>query len=183
MGENVFQTKRCLVRRFRYSDLQDVFFYSSNPKIGPMAGWRPHSSIEETYQTLRTFISSDELWAIVDKSTNCVIGSIGVHREPSQEDSQVRMIGYVLSEPYWGKGIMVEVVSAMICYVFTKTNIELLTIRHYSFNYQSKRVIEKCGFHFDGIVTKGSRLINGEMCDDYRYSLRKEDYLRNLRKI
>lgn len=173
----MIQTKRCFIRDFSMDDLEDVYRYSSNPKIGPMAGWRPHESQAETYQTLKTFVMSNEIYAIVDKTSRHVIGSIGVHPDRKRDDPSVRMIGYVLDEPYWGQGYMVEVVNAMIKQVFTKTNIQMLSIYHFPFNHQSKRVIEKCGFKFEGVLRNGSKLYNGAIYDDYCYSMSRQEYL------
>lgn len=52
------------------------------------------------------------------------------------------MIGYVLSEDYWGKGLMTEAVKEVIRYLFEEVKLDIITIYHYPFNVRSKRVIE-----------------------------------------
>lgn len=164
-------------------DIYDVFEYSSNPKIGPMAGWLPHNSIDDTYLVLQSFIKQKEMYAIVDKQTKKVIGSIGVHKDIKRDDPTVKMIGYVLNEKYWGKGLMVEVVKKMINQIFMYTNTSLITIYHFPFNKQSKRVIEKCGFKFEGILRHGTILPNAVVYDDWCYSLTKKEYLDSLKNL
>lgn len=164
-------------------DLYDVFEYSSSLKVGPMAGWLPHKTIEDTYLVLQTFIKQREMYAIVYKKTKKVIGSIGVHKDIKRDDPTVKMIGYVLNEKYWGQGIMVEVVKRMINQVFTYTNTSLITIYHFPFNKQSKRVIEKCGFKFEGILRQGTVMQNGTVYDDYCYSLSKKEFLNSLSNL
>ncbi len=57
-------------------------------------------------------------------------------------------MGYVLSKAYWGKGLMPEAVLAVIEFCLNICKLDGLTIGHFSYNSQSKRVIEKCGFKF-----------------------------------
>ena len=55
-------------------------------------------------------------------------------------------IGYRLSEKYWGKGIASSVVSLMVDYVFTQTDIEIITASTMVENLASARVLQKNGF-------------------------------------
>ena len=66
------------------------------------------------------------------------------------------MIGYVLSEDYWGKGI-IEAVKAVLAYAFTELNLDLVTVHHFAYNEKSRRVIEKCGFHYEGTLRHCTR--------------------------
>lgn len=168
--------KRVYLRNFMFCDLLDVHHYSINPNIGPNAGWAPHRNIEETRSVLLEFTRNRDLFAIIDKTSNRCIGQIGLHKDYKRDDPNCKMIGYVLDEPYWGKGIMSEVVQGLISYVFTNSSITLLSIYHYPFNNRSRRVIEKCGFKFEGILRNGSYLYNGMIVDDYCYSLKKEEW-------
>lgn len=70
-----------------------------------------------------------------------------------------REIGYVLSKAYWGKGLMPEAVKRVIIYCFEEEHYDYLICSHPVLNYQSKRVIEKCGFRF--IKEKARTAING----------------------
>lgn len=42
------ETERLLLRQWRAGDETDVYDYASGNRVGPMAGWKPHESIEET---------------------------------------------------------------------------------------------------------------------------------------
>ena len=63
-------------------------------------------------------------------------------------DFKGREIGYVLAKDYWGRGLMPEAVKAVIDWMFEHTDIDFLTCGYFVHNRQSKRVQEKCGFHF-----------------------------------
>ena len=146
------ETERLILRPFRQTDLDDFYEYASVEGVGEMAGWKHHQSKEESQQILNRFIENDKTFAIVLKSNNKVIGSLGIE-EYGMEDKLTefsnylgREIGYVLSKNYWGKGIMPEAVKAVIDYLFKVLDFDFLTCGYYDFNRQSKRVQEKCGF-------------------------------------
>lgn len=146
------ETERLILRPFIQTDLDDFYEYASVEGVGEMAGWKHHQSKEESQQILNRFIENDKTFAIVLKSNNKVIGSLGIE-EYGMEDKLTefsnyigREIGYVLSKSYWGIGIMPEAVKAVIDYLFKVLDFDFLTCGYYDFNRQSKRVQEKCGF-------------------------------------
>lgn len=59
-----------------------------------------------------------------------------------------REVGYVLSKDYWGKGLMPEAVKRVIQYAFDEEGWDFLLCGHFLENRQSRRVIEKSGFHY-----------------------------------
>ena len=42
------ETERLILRPWELSDAEDLYAYASTPKVGPMAGWKPHESVEES---------------------------------------------------------------------------------------------------------------------------------------
>ena len=68
-----------------------------------------------------------------------------------------------------------------IDYIFNKTDCEVIEVGHHSDNYQSKRVIEKCGFNYDGRLCKYKKLYDGRVVDADWYSLTLEDYKGRIR--
>ncbi len=177
----VLETERLIIRRFRKEDLDDFYEYARNPNVGPNAGWKPHASKHESREILKHFIKSTSVWAIVDKNTYKVIGSIGLHDDRKRDSRNVKMLGYVLAEPYWGKGLMTEAAKRMIKYAFEELQIDLLSVYHYPHNKRSQRVIEKCGFHYEGILRRASTIYNGRVYDDVCYSLTKEEYYSGIK--
>ena len=170
------ETERLILREFRETDLEDFYEYAKSPNIGPRAGWPPHKSKEDSLGILNKFIESNEVWALIDKKSNRLIGSLGLHKDHIRSAEDAKMLGYVLSEDYWGQGIMVEAAKAAIRYAFENLNIKLLTIHHYSFNLQSKRVIEKCGFLYEGTLRHAAQIYDGSVYDLVCYSMTKEEW-------
>ena len=174
------ETERLILRSWEKSDLDDFYEYAKNPNIGPNAGWKTHESKEESEKILKLFIQQDETWAIVYKDNNKVIGSVGLHYDSKRNGVNTKMLGYVLSEKYWGKGIMHEAVRKIIAYSFEELEIDILSVYHYSFNVRSRRVIEKCGFTYEGTMRLVEKIYDGRIVDESCYSILKEEYFNKL---
>lgn len=41
-------TERLILRKWNESDAESLFEYAKNPDVGPIAGWPPHKSKEES---------------------------------------------------------------------------------------------------------------------------------------
>jgi len=170
------ETERLILRKFAEDDLDDIFEYAKSPDVGPNAGWPPHKTKEDTAKILKMFIQEDEVWAIVEKKSNKVIGSYGLHNDKKRDDSKVKMIGYVLSDKFWGNGYVPEATKRVLDYAFNELDLNIISVYHFPFNERSKRVIEKCGFKFEGVLRLSSVLPSGEIVDDVCYSMIKEEF-------
>ena len=170
------KTERLKLRRFKLSDLNDFYEYAKDPNVGPNAGWEYHKSKNESILLLANFIKNKEIWAIELIENSKVIGSVGLHQDKKRENPNSRMIGYVINQDYWGKGYATEVVKKIMEYSFDNLKLDILTVYHYSFNERSKRVINKCGFHFEGKLRACSTSPTGEVYEDMCYSILEEEY-------
>jgi ribosomal-protein-alanine N-acetyltransferase len=170
------QTERLILRPFREDDLEEFYAYASDPEVGPKAGWKPHDSRNESWEVLQRFIREREVWALVEKETGRLIGSIGLHQDTKRSCENIKMLGYVIGRPWWGKGYATEAAKAVLQYGFRHMRLRMVTIYHYPFNERSRRVIEKCGFSREGILRMGSQLWNGVIYDDVCYSMTREEY-------
>lgn len=147
------ETERLLLRPWRMEDAPDLYEYARTEEVGPMAGWVPHRSLEESKEIVAMFMRGKNTFALEYKETGKVIGSIGIEELsalPGKEYEPLlgREMGYVLSKEYWGRGLMPEGVRRVIHYCFEELSLDFLTASHFAWNQQSRRVIEKCGFDF-----------------------------------
>lgn len=151
-----FETERLLIRPFRENDAETFFACCQNPNLGNNAGWAPHKSIKESREILQNvFIGQEDIWAITLKDTRQLIGSIGIVPDPKRENPQVRMLGYWLDEPHWGKGYMTEAVQAVLNYGFNELQLSLITANCYPHNKRSQQVLERNGFICEGVTASG----------------------------
>ncbi|MEC1582474.1 GNAT family protein [Bacillus subtilis] len=73
---------------------------------------------------------------------------------------QTAFIGYFLDKAYNGKGIMTEAVRLVVDYAFHKLKLHRIEAGVMPRNLGSMRVLEKAGFHKEGIARKNVK-ING----------------------
>ena len=176
----VLETQRLLLRPFEESDLHDFYHYAKDRDVGPNAGWPPHETQAQTKEVILRFMAEDNVYALEEKSSHRVIGSLGIHRDSRRDRSDtIRMIGYALGKDWWGKGYMTEAVERVLQFLFEEKEMEMVTVYHFAFNQRSQRVIEKCGFHREGILRQASRLYDGRILDDVCYSMTREEYVQN----
>ena len=170
------KTNRLLLRAFTPSDAPALYAYASDPRVGPMAGWKPHESVEESARIIEHFIRTDEVWAIVEQETGALIGSIGLHSSQKEGVHYDAELGYVLAAPYWGRGLMAEAAGRVMQAAFEELGMQSLCVSHFDGNTQSKRVIEKCGFHFFKRLEDSFERYDGKKLGENVYLLTKEQY-------
>jgi putative acetyltransferase len=171
------ETERLILRRWEIGDLEDFYRYAKDPEVGPRAGWKPHASMEESLEKLTEFIAGEEVLAIVLKESGRAVGSVGLHPDKKRAGGDLREIGYVLAQEYWGRGLMPEAVSAVMGWAFREGGLAMLTVYHFPENLASGRVIEKCGFRYEGTLRRAWKIWDGSVRDERCFSLTKEEYL------
>lgn len=169
------ETERLILRPFEETDLDDFYEYCKLETVGPNAGWEVHTNKEFSLKIIQGFIAKGDVLAIVLKENNKVIGSVGLHFRENDSNEKEYELGYVLSTPYEGKGLMTEATKRVIKYAFLEKNIEKLMACHFVENDKSRRVIEKNGFKYtrDGVY----KTINFGLKNSRYYYLTKEDYI------
>ena len=63
----MLKTERLLLRKWQESDAESLFEYAKNPEIGPIAGWPPHKSVEDSLQVIKNVLNGAESYAICEK--------------------------------------------------------------------------------------------------------------------
>ena len=171
------ETERLILRPWKWEDAEDMYAYASSPNVGPRAGWKPHESIEETRQIMKEmFVGADDVWALELKENHKVIGSLGLHETSRGGLVYDREMGYVLSEEYWGRGLMPEAAARAVQFAFEELGVEILMVAHFDFNMRSRRVIEKLGFSWLTHLEKSWRRYDGAELNDEVYGMTRAQY-------
>lgn len=157
----VLKTERLVLREWKESDLQDFFEYCSVEGVGEMAGWAHHENIEKSKQILDLFIKEKKTFCI--ELEGKAIGSVGIEKYnekefPEYDNLKGREVGFVLSKDYWGRGIMPEAVKGVLAYCFDTLGCDFVACGHFEWNGQSRRVQEKCGFHYVKTIDYTTRM-------------------------
>lgn len=178
MRTDNLETPRLLLRPFRESDAADVYAYARDSRVGPIAGWPPHKSEEESREIIHTVFSAPGVFAMELKEAGTVIGSVGfvgshpAGNFPGCPDDE---IGYALGAAYWGRGLVPEAVNAVLEYGFTEIGLSRIWCGHYAGNWRSKRAQEKCGFRYQFARPTEVDLL-GEVRQTYFYMQTKENW-------
>lgn len=171
------ETERLILRAWNVEDVDDLYDYAKNPNVGPHGGWKPHESKTESLEIMQTlFIDKYDSWAIVYKENGRVIGSIGYELDTKRPDINCKELGYAMGEDYWGKGLMTEAAKVAIRYGFEELELDMVSIYRNPQNTRSGRVIEKCGFSYEGTLRQAYKIYDGSIRDVACYSMTKEEY-------
>lgn len=145
----MLQTERLILRKWTEADAESLFEYAKDPDVGPIAGWQPHRSAEESLDIIRNVLNGKECYAICEKGNDIAIGCIELrlkgHTDMTDKDDECEL-GYWLGKPFWGRGYMTEAVREMLRHAFVDIGMKTVWCGYYDGNNKSKRVQEKAGF-------------------------------------
>ena len=141
-----FETNRILLRPWVESDAEALYESAKDPRVGPAAGWKPHTSVENSREIIEKVLAVPETYAIVLKETGQAIGSIGLHFHSDLAREGEPELGYWVGVPYWGRGIAPEAATLLLDHAFFDLGFEKVWCGYYDGNEKSKRVQEKLGF-------------------------------------
>ena len=144
----ILETERLILRPWEESDAEECYKYAKDPRVGPMAGWPVHTSVENSRQVIRDVLAVPETYAIVLKKTGLPIGSIGLHHNDLAEKDDESELGYWLGVPYWGQGMAPEASREILRHAFENLGLARVWCCYYDGNEKSKRVQQKLGFKY-----------------------------------
>ncbi len=182
----MIETERLILRPWRETDAETLFRYASDPDIGPIAGWPPHTSVSDSLNIIRTVFASPETYAVVLKATDEPAGCCGIMFSNSLHTAGMQQneaeIGYWIGKPYWGQGLIPEAVTALLARCFNDLHLNAVWCGYYDGNTKSKRVCEKSGFKFhhtnNDIVSP-----LGDRRTEHLYIITIEDYQNQIKRL
>ena len=162
------------LRPWTTDDLDSLVTFANNPAIAKnMTDKFPHPYTAEAGQAFIAFATSGNpvnIFAIDMEGR--ASGGIGLHPQADVYRKNAEL-GYWLAEPYWGKGIITEVIKQMVDYGFRTFDINRIFARPFGTNAGSQKALQKAGFTLEGRFEK-TCFKNGEYVDELVYAIRKE---------
>ena len=147
----ILYTERLILRPWEESDADSLYEYAKDPRIGPVAGWPVHTSVENSREIIHSVLSVPETYAVCLKEDEKAIGSIGLMIGDKSNiglpDTEGE-IGYWIGVPFWGQGLIPEATREIIRRSFEDLDMETLWCGYFEGNEKSRRVQEKCGFTY-----------------------------------
>ena len=173
------ETPRLLLRKMLVSDAMDMYEYSREPIITQYLTWHPHTSYEQTRDYLKYLQKkyadgSFYDWGIQYKADGKFIGTCGFTSIDLANNSAE--VGYVLSNKYWGAGLMPEAVMSVLHFGFTTFGFNKIVGKFMNGNDNSCKVMQKCGMTFERTM-KNSMFIKGEYKTIHIFSVNKERFM------
>ncbi|MBP1533920.1 MAG: GNAT family N-acetyltransferase [Ruminococcus sp.] len=157
IGTQPFETKRCKLRPFKLSDAQYIYKnWAGNENVVKYLTWNAHKNLDEsTAYCVKMIKESSTLsnfhWIIELSEINEPIGDISVLK--TDTDKREVHLGFVLGEQWWNKGIMTEVLEAVLAYLVFVIGFDKIIAEHISENKASGKVMQKCGMRMSGTNT------------------------------
>lgn len=142
------ETERLILRRYKKSDLKDLYEYLSDADVVEYEPYKP-MAMSEVEENLEWRISTDEMIAVELKSNHKMIGNVYL----GKRDFESLELGYVFHKDYWGKGYAKESCNAMISLAFSN-GIHRIFAECDPQNPNSWRLLEALGFEREAYLKK-----------------------------
>lgn len=172
------ETKHLILRRYTETDAEPMYTnWASDPEVTKYLTWLPHSSVEETKSFVTDWIarySNQDYynWVIELKEIGEVVGNISVIKVDEKIDAAE--VGYCMGQAWWGRGIMLEALGAVLNHLFDEVGMNRVYAWHDVDNSKSGRVMQKAGMKYEGTL-RGGRRNNQGIRDVAMYGLLKSD--------
>lgn len=143
------ETTRLLLRPWRDTDAADLYEFAKDQRVGPIAGWPQHTSVENSAEIIRTVFTHPEVYAVELRDNRRAVGCVGIliggdsNFEISAQEGE---IAYWIGVPYWGQGLIPEAVREVMRHAFETLKLKALWCGYFANNSQSLVAQSKCGF-------------------------------------
>lgn len=151
----VLETEHFQLRELTKEDAPHLYGYFSDEEVVQYYGLEPFIRKEQADQFVTQVKSGFRngmmiRWAIVDKQTGELLGTVGYHNWNRQH--RRAEIGYELKKEVWRRGIMTEVLETVIPFGFDRLLLNRIGATVRAENVSSRELLRKFGFSEEGIL-------------------------------
>ena len=173
----ILNTERLTLRPWSEKDADSLYEYAKDPDVGPIAGWMPHKSVDESLSIIKNVLNGEECYAICEKDSDKPIGAVELilngHADITDRSDECEL-GYWIGKPFWGRGYMPEAAGELIRRGCEDLGMRTIWCRYYDGNNKSKRVQEKLGFVYHHTVDNAPVPLMNEIRVEHTNILTKE---------
>ena len=179
IGTNTIETERLILRRFVYADAENVLRnWAGDEQVQRMYSEPVYSTHEAVRGLLDKYIGSYEKpdyyrWAVIEKASGECIGQIAYFLVDSK--NHFAEIEYCIGRAFQCRGYATEATKAVIAYGFSQMHLHKVQICTKTINQPSRRVIEKCGFTYEGTL-RDYFYMDGEYVGRHYFSILRSEY-------
>jgi len=142
-------TERLILRSWKETDADELYKHAKDPAVGPVAGWPPHKSVEESRDIIKHCLCGQECYAVCLRKDNVAIGCIELrlngNTDMTSRDDESEL-GYWIGKEFWGQGLIPQAAREIIRHGFEDLDMNVIWCGYYDGNTKSKKVQEKVGF-------------------------------------
>src|SRR6266542_1688529 len=119
----VLETERLVLRQVAAGDTEAIFRMMADPRVTRYLGRAPFTTLDEAARRVQMFESefqsrSGLAWAVTQRADGQFMGICRYTRFDTFHSRAE--IGYLLSQQWWGQGVMPEAVSATVGFGFAR---------------------------------------------------------------
>ena len=150
----VLETERLVLRRYREEDAEACFAFLSNEQDAYMDCCRAFTAMdEEFYERVKLFGQRETQYMVTLKDSGEVIGTVNVFADDARA-VDAREIGYGIAPVHQRKGYAFEALTALLDLMQKELRLEMVTAGILPENVASEKLLEKLGFHKEGLRHK-----------------------------
>lgn len=172
------ETENYLLRGIMLQDTNDLFTFMQDKETMKFITAYPVQSEQEMEEAisrqLDNFLAHKEIpWVIIHKESGQLVGQFRLHK--LHVFHQKAEMGAVIRKEYQKKGVMTEVLGVILPFFFETLKLNRLVGDIFAGNVGSRKLLEKFGFHKDGVLRQ-TDYDGVRFHDTVVYSLLKEEY-------
>lgn len=163
LGTITLESKRLILRKIKYEDSEEIFlglrnqeeflYYTNKEKVSLDEQKNSLKDIDEKYKNLDYYN-----WAITKKDDFKIVGMINFR--VNEHNNSVEF-NYATDNRYTGNGYMTEALKLVTKFALEELKVNRIQGGCAIENFASKKVMEKCGYNFEGTLKKYLKLKDG----------------------
>ena len=178
-GTQTIETERLTLRQFTIEDAESAMNnWAGDDHAQKMYGEPSYKTIEAAAKLLEKYINSYSKgsyfrWAVIEKTSGECIGQVAYFLVDT--GNSFGEIEYCIGSSFQGKGYATEATKAVIDYGFRQIGFHKVQICVRPSNLASKKVIDKCGFTYEGTL-RDYFFIDGKYEGRMYFSILEDEY-------
>ena len=172
-----FSTKRLILRLVEKGDLPALLEVNGDDEVfryTPRSSWKSPADAKAWFSRIMGHRKSGATiqFVVILRETARPIGTLALFH--FDEDVGSAEVGYVLGRAHWGKGLMTELLAALVRFGFNKLGLKRIVAELDPRNIGSVKVLERTGFTREGLRRR-DYFCKGEVTDTALYAMLRSD--------
>lgn len=162
LSSPILVSERLVLRAPEMADTNAIAHLANNMNVAAMVSRMPHPYTTKDAENFVARVSSGAMgkcvYAITSAETRAFMGACSLE---AHETGRGLELGYWLGETHWNRGLATEAAQTLIDFGFRHFDVDFIDARVRVMNIASRRVVQKCGFQFQGTGMSGSLALGG----------------------